>query len=125
LNWYSKLLLGWIIATLFLTWTPGQVLPKPEFFDISFVDLLVHFGIFTVFSFLLTGMLFYETKWKFSTRKIIVFVIFTSLMFSLITESGQILIPGRYFHILDIIMNFLGSLIGLGLFFLKFKYFSK
>jgi VanZ family protein len=104
---------------------PGQALPKSGFFDISFIDLIVHFGIFIVFSFLLTGTIFYDTKWDFSNKKIIYLVIIGAVMFSIITEIGQIFIPGRYYQFSDIIMDFMGSLFGIGLFFLKFKYISK
>jgi VanZ family protein len=104
---------------------PGKAIPKPDFFDISFIDLIVHFGIFTVFAFLLTGTITYYSDFAISTKKISSLVIFISFLFSVLTETGQIFVPGRYFQLLDIIMNFMGSLIGLGLFFLKFKYFSK
>jgi VanZ family protein len=57
-------------------------------------------------------------------EKVIAPVILWSLIFSLITETGQYFIPGRYFHWVDIIVNFLGTMTGIGIFFLKFKYFS-
>jgi len=104
---------------------PGQALPKSGFFDISFIDLIVHFGIFIVFSYLLTGTIFYNPKWEFSNKKIIYLVVIVAVIYSITTEIGQIFIPGRYFQLSDIIMDFLGSLFGIGLFFLKFKYISK
>jgi len=104
---------------------PGEAIPRPDFLNYSFIDLIVHLGIFIVFSFLLTGALYYNKKWDYIRNRIVSIVVIGSLLFSLLTEFGQIFIPGRFFHILDIIMNFLGSLIGMGVFFLKFKYFSK
>ena len=119
-----KLFLGWIIISLILTWTPGDALPKPDFLDISLTGFLAHLGMFTVFSFLLTGI--FKGKWSHavSKGKIISAVILWSLIFSLVTETGQYFIPGRYFHWVDIIVNFIGTMLGIGIFFLKFKYFS-
>jgi VanZ family protein len=124
LRLYSKLLLGWIIVSLILTWTPGEALPKPDFLDISLVGFLVHFGMFSVFSFLLTGIIYGMNDLEMPGGKVISLVIIWSLIFSLITETGQYFIPGRYFHGFDIMINFIGSLVGIGVFFLKFKYFS-
>jgi len=124
LKLYSKLFLGWIIVSLFLTWTPGEALPKPDFLDISIAGFLAHFGMFSVFSFLLAGIIHAEKDEGSPDWKVIYLVIFWSLVFSIITETGQYFIPGRYFHILDIIVNFIGSIVGIGILFLKFKYFS-
>jgi VanZ family protein len=124
LRLYSKLLLGWIIVSLILTWTPGEALPKPDFLDISLVGFLAHFGMFSVFSFLLTGIIYGKNDLEMPGGKVISLVIIWSLIFSLITETGQYFIPGRYFHGFDIMINFIGSLVGIGVFFLKFKYFS-
>ena len=121
---YSKLFLGWIIISLILTWTPGDALPKPDILDISLIGFLAHFGMFTVFSFLLTGIMYGNGDKETSMEKIIFPVILWPLGFSLFTETGQYFIPGRYFHWLDLIVNFMGSMTGIGLFFLKFKYFS-
>jgi VanZ family protein len=79
---------------------------------------------FTVFSFLLTGIFFGNGNQSSIMEKVIAPVILWSLIFSLITETGQYFIPGRYFHWVDIIVNFLGTMTGIGIFFLKFKYFS-
>jgi VanZ family protein len=119
-----KLFLGWIIISLILTWTPGDALPKPDFLDISLTGFLAHFVMFTVFSFLLTGIFFGKGSRSVSNGKIVSTVIFWSLIFSLITETGQYFIPGRYFQWVDIIINFTGTMTGIGIFFLKFKYFS-
>jgi VanZ family protein len=119
-----KLFLGWIIISLVLTWTPGDALPKPDFLDISLFGVLAHLGIFTVFSFLLTGIFLGKWSHSISKGKVISAVILWSLIFSLITETGQYFIPGRYFHWLDIIINFIGAMLGIGIFFLKFKYLS-
>jgi VanZ family protein len=124
LNIYSKLFLGWIIISLVLTWTPGNALIKPDFLDVSLMEFVVHFSMFMVFSFLLTGSINKDDNLNISKRILFVIVISNSLIFSFITEGGQFFIPGRYFSSLDIIMNFFGSLCGFGLFFLKLKYFS-
>ena len=121
---YPKLLLGWIIISLILTWTPGDALPKPDFLDISLIGFLAHFGIFTVFSFLLTGIFAGNRSKPASIGKVIPVVILWSLIFSIITETGQYFIPGRYFHWVDIVLNFVGTMTGIGIFFIKFKYFS-
>ena len=121
---YSKLFLGWIIVSLILTWTPGEALPKPDFLNITFVGFLAHFGMFFVFSFLLTGILLRKEDKAISKQNVVAVVILWSLVFSLITETGQYFIPGRHFHWVDLIINFMGSTIGIWIFFLKFKYFS-
>jgi VanZ family protein len=121
---YLKLFLGWIIISLILTWTPGDALPKPNFLDINLTGFLAHLGMFTVFSFLLMGILWEKWNHSVSKGKLISAVILWSLVFSLITETGQYFIPGRYFHWIDIVINFTGTMLGIGVFFLKFKYFS-
>ena len=121
---YLKLLLGWIIVMLILTWTPGEALPKPEFLDINIIEFSAHFGMFLVFSFLLAGYVHYKDESGISKGKIFITVIIISLIFSLVTEGGQLIIPGRYFDVLDMVMNLMGTLIGIWLFFQKIKYFS-
>jgi len=117
-------LLGWIIVMLILVWTPGKALPKPDFLDITLIEFTAHFGMFLVFSFLLTGSINLNSTFNLSAGKTCLLVVLISLLFSVFTESGQFLVPGRYFHMTDMGMNFLGSLGGIGLFFLKIKYFS-
>jgi VanZ family protein len=79
---------------------------------------------FSVFSFLLTGIIYGKNDLEMPGGKVISLVIIWSLIFSLITETGQYFIPERYFQGFDIMINFIGSLVGIGVFFLKFKYFS-
>jgi VanZ family protein len=124
LKLYSKLFLGWIIVSLILTWTPGKALPKPDFLNITFAGFIAHFGMFLIFSFLLTGIQFGKENKAISKQNVVAVVIIWSLVFSLITETGQYFIPGRHFHWIDLIINFIGSMIGIWIFFLKFKYFS-
>lgn len=121
---YSKLLLGWIIVILLLTWTPGEALPKPEFLNVTLIGFLVHFGMFFVFSFLMTGAIIQTEKFNKASLNIFAVVLAASLIFSLLTELGQIFIPGRYFQVVDIIINFAGSITGAWLYIRKYKYFS-
>ena len=121
---YPKLLLGWIVLSLVLTWTPGEALPKPDFLDISFTSLLAHFGMFIVFAYLVTAILYQQQNSKLTVRVALAKVLMYSILFSLITETGQFFIPGRFFQLSDILINMLGALSGFGIFFLKFKYFS-
>jgi VanZ family protein len=125
LNIYSRFLVGWIIVILVLTWTPGNVLPKPDLLNVSLIEFLAHFSMFLVFSFLLTGAIIQNKMSSLSKGQIIFVILLISVIFSFFTETGQYLIPGRYFHGVDIGINFIGSLIGIWLFFMKFKYFSK
>ena len=121
---YLKLLLGWIVVILILTWTPGEALPKPDFLNISFIEFSAHFGMFLVFSFLLSEVIHHQEKFNLSKQKTYFIVLGMALILSLITEGGQLFIPGRSFHILDILTNLTGSVVGTFVFFQKIKYFS-
>lgn len=118
---YKTLTIAWVIAILAVTLTPGPNLPPlPQWELISF-DTFVHALIFGGLTFLLSNAL-RENKVKFSRSKAIWLAFILSLVFGILIEFIQPLVPGRTFSYHDILSNTIGCILGVVLVLLQWTY---
>ncbi len=103
----------WALIILILSAGPGISLPE-EWWDLFSPDKFGHLAFYGVLSFLLIYG-FFKRK-DYSKKKEIQSIILAS-SFGIAMEVMQYaFFPGRYFEIMDIIANIIGSIIGLVLF---------
>jgi len=90
---------------------PGDALKEHDF-GYTIPDFLAHFFVFFIFTFLLTGILHLKIKGTVNWNQLFITAILISLGYNIITEIIQIYIPGRAFEYKDLVVNFMGSLMG-------------
>lgn len=78
----------------------------PEIKDISHIDLLEHVGAYAFFAFL-TWRALHHTKNHSSNAFFLAILI--SIFYGAINEFQQLFIPGRFFSVVDMAFNSLGS----------------
>ena len=122
---YTGLVIAWTIVIFWATLTPAESLPESGLFDFPFFDKIAHFGLFVVFSYLLSGALWHRAQVNIakSTRFFLAFTI--AFVMSLLIEFLQKLIPGRDFEILDILANLAGTVVGFLVWEMKLLKFSR
>jgi len=105
------LTIGWTLAILFLTLTPGD--GQPGWFDsIPHFDKAVHFGLFFLLS-ILACRGWQDSKWH--ARKVNIAIIFIGIVLATVIEILQSYIPFRSADIFDWWADFLGIVFGVWL----------
>ena len=99
-----------MISTLAL-WIPGDALKEHDF-GYTVPDFIAHFSVFLVLTFLLTGIFHLKDKDHINWNQLFIAAIFVSMGYNIITEIVQIFIPGRSFEYKDLVVNFVGSIMG-------------
>ena len=119
--WEKRYLLAisWLLFVCWALWTPGDKLPQPLEFD--FADKLEHFFVFAVLSFLWgrTGTL--DKEKRIIPGRLKTNVLAFSVVFPIVAEFVQKMVPNRAFDLGDILANLIGSAIGLIVFFILYK----
>ena len=120
----------WGTIILILTLTPGQFLPKVDYWSVNSLDKYIHFLIFFIEQiFLLWGSF---KKNHSISNKTIILLLFIGILFGLIIELIQTFIPHRSYDLNDLVANSIGCFLGIFVFFIyirlnreklhKFKY---
>ena len=109
--------IGWALLILFLCGLPGDEVPDPSFFDLTYFDGIVHLFLFLVLSFFL-GVGF-KKQFRYPILKVHTkkasFLIGT--LYGLLIEGLQYSVfPDRYFEASDIVANAAGAGCGVLLF---------
>lgn len=102
---YIPLILYGIVLVI-LTILPGNDVIKS-----NSPDKFYHFGAYGLLSFILYFTLFFQNKILIFKRYTAVFTLLFASLFGVLNELNQIFIPGRSANMLDMIANFLGSLL--------------
>lgn len=103
---YFPLALYWIV--LFTATTlPGSQVP-----NVGFGDKSSHFFGYLVLGFLLNLTLIFQRKSRRLSESPFFFTILICTLYSIIDETHQILIPGRYFELFDLGADLAGTLTG-------------
>jgi len=102
------LLFSWALFILILHIIPSEKIPQPPDWNISF-DKVVHFILFAVFSFLLLCV---TSQRKSNNAYNLLIIVVLALIYGLLMEAVQLMVPRREFHLLDIIADSLGVLAG-------------
>lgn len=110
--------LFWSVVIIFLSVIPTNDLPRIK---IQNIDKLVHFGLFLVYGFLMSGAIIIENKKKY----IFIIVVLCLFLFGWIMETIQDFLPDRTSDIKDIMFNTLGAVLGISVYLvLKRKIFK-
>lgn len=114
LNFYKFLFLIWFLFILVVSIYPGNLIGlvlKGDPTTYPGGDKVSHF----ISYFLLGSLAFlsFEKNKKFKN------IVFFLILFSLIMEFLHLFIPNRFYENLDLVMNFLGIIIGLSIFQLR------
>jgi len=114
LNFYKFLFLIWFLFILVVSIYPGNLIGlvlKGDPTTYPGGDKVSHF----ISYFLLGSLAFlsFEENKKFKN------IVFFLILFSLIMEFLHLFIPNRFYENLDLVMNFLGIIIGLSIFQLR------
>ena len=96
----------YIALLTFLTLAPGSTFPEMPTWGLSW-DKVVHFLLFAVLAFLLV-LVYYPQPFL---KNLLVIVTFC-VIYGLLLETAQILIPGRFFSWQDQLANTLGAAVG-------------
>ena len=106
----SIVTVGWFVALLFGTLTPGDDLPDIEF---NLNDKIIHLIIFLVLTTLFLAAAKRENFLKINSGKIIVTVFLIVSIIAVLTEVLQHFIPGRKMDVSDLIANETGVVTGI------------
>ena len=100
----------WMLVIILLSFLPGKAFEKITLFDFSYQDLIVHFIMYAVFTFLLIKELSSrEGNYSFKKAGWII-PLLASAILGFVTEIVQHLwISGRFGSLADFIMNMSGS----------------
>jgi len=108
----------WAIIILYLSASSGVKIPE-SLSNLNAVDKIGHIAIYAIFS-VLVFYGFYGSGKKITNRLILLWVVGFSSFYGFLMELLQFtFFTGRYFEVLDIIANIIGSFLGL----LVFKVF--
>jgi len=99
----------WALVIFVLTILPSDKIPNPPDWDIS-IDKLVHFGLFMVLSLLL--LFRQHAKSGLLYRQQLIWITILLVIYGLLLEMAQILVPTRNFSWLDLISDALGAIAG-------------
>lgn len=115
----------WAAIILVLTVSPGHEMPKALDWNFLAFDTFSHFFVFG----LLTLMLIVGFTKQFTFIKLrnnaVAYAIGAGVVYGILIEGMQSLIPGRYFDFVDILANSIGCLTGYLAFFLIYKFSIK
>ena len=109
--WFSLFII-WTLLIIYMSVRPGSnELLNKHFFEIR-MDYLLHFLAYFAF-----GLLYvlWRANRQFEIKSIeLAILTATAISFSILIEYIQLLIPGRFFNVVDMIYNFLGVICGVG-----------
>ncbi|MBW3469915.1 VanZ family protein [Arthrospiribacter ruber] len=109
----------WLIIVIIALLTPGNNLPKAPSFPHA--DKLVHFGIFSILTFLWCRVGTINADYQINWRKLLTNLLVFTIIFPILVEYLQKYIPNRSFEYADIVANLLGGLAGFVAFIILFK----
>ncbi len=103
---YIPLVLYWIVL-LIATSIPGTSVPS-----VGVSDKLAHFTAYTILTVLLTFTISFQNKIKYLKQKAFISTLVIVNLYAVLDEIHQHFIPGRSMEFLDLLADFLGSILG-------------
>ena len=120
---YNVFTFGWLLIVLLLTLTPGESMPRGGLWTnlLSF-DKIAHFFVFCILVFLM--IIGFSKQYTFEKLRLnaVTYSVVFGILYGLLIEIIQYFIPGRAIEPLDILANTIGCFIGLGIFYLIYKF---
>ena len=103
----------WVLIISVLSFIPGNQLPEIEWEIIS-IDTVVHFGMYLMLSILLAFGFILKNILNLSKLKMYLILVLVGIAFGTFVELVQgSFIYRRYFDLLDILANSIGSIVGM------------
>lgn len=115
---YNIFTILWAILLLFMVLIPGDLLPDSKSGSFTGLDKLVHVFFFSILILLMIVGFSKQYEYQKLRYNAVGFSLGISVIYGLIMESAQSLVPGRNVELLDVVANTSGCLIGIGLFYL-------
>ena len=120
---YNVFTIIWLLLVLLLTLTPGENMPQTNVWhELLSFDKVAHFFMFATLVFLMIIGLTKQYTFVKLRRDAVVISLSAGVIYGLLIEIIQFLIPGRSFEFSDFAANFFGCFIGYGLFYLVYKF---
>ena len=114
--WASLL---WALVLAFLMLLPQEAFPQSKLLS---YDKLAHIGVFAILSFLVLFGFRKKTNKRPLENKYLIRVLTICVVYGMVLESLQSLVPGRMTDVYDLIANTLGAIVGVGVFSTFIKY---
>lgn len=112
-----------MLLVLLLTLTPGGNMPQTNLWaDFMSFDTIAHFGFFGIMVFLMIIGFSKQYSFHFLRIRAIPVALTVSIVYGVLIEGLQHFIPGRFFELSDILANSLGCFVGVGLFYIVYKF---
>ena len=118
---YNLFAILWILLILLLGLSPGDAMPDTNVWDFLSFDKVAHFFMFSVLSFLLIIGFTKQYTFKFVKYNAQALAISFSILYGILIDLGQALVPGRFLEFADLLANTIGALAGWVIFYLIYK----
>ena len=120
---YNVFTISWMVIVLLLTLTPGENMPKTALWDeLLSLDKIAHVLIFAILVYLMIVGMSKQYTYLYLRRHALGISLLTGIGYGILIEIIQQFIPGRSFELADILADSAGCFLGLGLFFMVYKF---
>ena len=109
----------WAVVLAFLMLLPQESFPQSELLG---YDKLGHLGVFSILSFLILLGKNKSTDKKKIEKNDLIKTLIICIVYGVVLESFQSVVPGRMTDIYDLIANTIGAIVGVGVFSTFIKY---
>ncbi len=111
----------WASILFFLVMLPGNNMPSLDLWDVIPFDKFAHFFFFTVLTLLMVIGFSKQYSYRYLREHPVASSIVITLLYGLIIEVVQIMVPGRMIEYLDMLANISGTIMGLIVFILIYR----
>jgi VanZ family protein len=118
---YNLFAILWVLLILLLGLSPGDAMPNTDVWDFLSFDKVAHFFVFSVLCLLLIIGFTKQYSFKFIKYNSQKIAVSFSVLYGLLIELGQSLVPGRGLEYADLLANTIGAITGWLIFYLIYK----
>lgn len=109
---YNLFGLGWSLAILVLTLSPGYAMPETPDWNFLQFDTFAHFFVFGILTLLMIVGFTKQYTFKRLKSNPVGYAILIAVIYGVLIEFAQGIIPERFFDIKDMIANTVGCFTG-------------
>jgi|SRR5690606_38851300 len=118
---YNLFGICWAAIIFLLTVSPGHEMPKTLDWNLLGFDTFSHFFVFGLLTLLLIVGFIKQFTFNKIRNNAVAYAIGVGVVYGILIESIQSMIPGRYFDFIDILANTVGCLTGYLAFYIIYK----
>lgn len=119
---YNLFGFSWAAVIMVLTVSPGHEMPKTLDWELLAFDTFSHFFVFGLLTLLLIVGFTKQFAYPKLRTNAVISAIGIGIIYGILIEGIQSMIPGRYFAFVDILANSIGCFTGYLAFFLIYKF---